>query len=830
MRYFVMGTLLSTVVLTVGAMAADQEVDRSTPVVGVLACDEFYYPNGNFAFTWQNTVALLEDCGIPCLALTPELLMDETVFNPRRVPVLVNIYGDAFPAAALPALERYHRAGGCLVSNGVPFGFLCRRDGKGWTGVYPEESQSPRRHESIGTGLWKRLPAFGSVQYHADSDPLDLGDLPLSAARVDVFFGLDAASLPEGDRLTPIVTVRGRGDGDGEAVAVGVIEHGCGIFDGAIDIWAGSHLYSEPLPVKIAIQQQLFIRSCAWLLERRGVIDAGARAGILDRARVRYSSIPLHAGDWPTPPTEVDPSAAIPRSATPADAWVVVDLRGTDPAARRAAISLQGLLNRDRPFCYVLATPEDEGWLHWLHAAYAPNAAIRQIEVEAFFQEFAAGRFPAVIYDPDALHAAANVATAWAAAHNAIVATEDVAARYGLEVAEDLRKRTFAASHEAFDWALRSWAPGTPRRTASIAPSRDLISDYLIAHRIFPFWVSGPRDAVEPGGDVLGEIRFAQRLLSATPLNTPVFGFGHFALYRGIGEAEMVEMVSRFGKYQVVTGQTPNLSFFSGFRVESLKQKRRTPPQLDPSRVYVALIVSDGDNVNYWHARFPKLWQDPGRGTFPINWSIGPAAMDLEGPMVARAYADATENDHFVAAVSGAGYIYPEIYGTAFAEPAPIFQGFLEQTRALMTRMDIATLHIHHHGPYGETSPATLARYAEFLPALPGDPATALFVGYSRRDYASTYDQSHFEVGGGVPVFYSLSQGNVATVVADIGAAPGETRPAFVYAITHPWRLKPAEFKREFDALGPDFELVTAEELAALYRQHHGSPADAAAD
>ena len=103
------------------------------PKVAVIGIDEFYYPNANFAFTFQRTVALLTECGIPSAALRVAELSDPGVLDPEKYPVLLNIYGDAYPEPAAGNIRRYHREGGCIVSNGVPFGFACRRDRKkGW--------------------------------------------------------------------------------------------------------------------------------------------------------------------------------------------------------------------------------------------------------------------------------------------------------------------------------------------------------------------------------------------------------------------------------------------------------------------------------------------------------------------------------------------------------------------------------------------------------------------------------------------------------------------------------------------------------------------------
>ena len=141
---------------------ASAEADKQIPTddsggIAVLACDDFYYPNASFAFTAETCLEALQDCGIPAEIMGPEDLGDPKRFNPQRCPALLQIYGDAYPEPSLPHLRRYHQAGGCIISNGVPYGFACRRTKRGWQGAFVPEERSPRRHDGIGTGLWTKI-------------------------------------------------------------------------------------------------------------------------------------------------------------------------------------------------------------------------------------------------------------------------------------------------------------------------------------------------------------------------------------------------------------------------------------------------------------------------------------------------------------------------------------------------------------------------------------------------------------------------------------------------------------------------------------------------
>jgi len=596
-------------------------------------------------------------------------------------------------------------------------------------------------------------------------------------------------------------------------VALGIIEHHCEQFEGAIDIWAGSHLFSEPRHNVIRTQEEVFVRSCGYLLERRGAISREQRLRIDTAMDRRLAVRPAEGDRWPMPePVAVLPSNRIvPVAEPPAGLLDVVDLRNAERDLQRTALCLAGLVNRKRVKLFVVCQDFDVDWVSYLVKEQSTN-----LTLEEAFGKYGDSYNGAVIPpDTEELFCGINIATMVAAAKDLIVASEQTARRFGLPVREDLRGR-WKTSKEAYGWIDAECAGQLRRDIAAVcSPEKWLLTDYLVAQRIYILWVTGPRDAAEAGCNTWDEIRLAYDRLSGMPLYSPVLGFGHQGLYRGLGEAEIVEMVSRFAKYLMVTNGTPNLSVYGSFPRTPLRQKRRKPPEFRDDRVYVSVILSDGDNLNYWYSRFPKMWEDPARGTFPIGWSIGPSGLDIEPSMYRRIYAQATENDCFVAAVSGLAYVYPEIYGDGYTDSRELLDEFLRRTRAQMDRMDLRTIHIHHYGPYGGTSLETLERYAGILTP---DKTDLLFVGYGKHDGFPS-DPAKPRLINGVPLSYAATTGKPDESVRQIRHAAGESRPAFVCAHITPWRFKPGQWKQQFDKLGPDYVLVTPEELGQFVKK-----------
>ena len=77
------------------------------------------------------------------------------------------------------------------------------------------------------------------------------------------------------------------------------------------------------------------------------------------------------------------------------------------------------------------------------------------------------------------------------------------------------------------------------------------------------------------------------------------------------------------------------------------------------NRVYVTLTVGEGDNVQYCQRRMRDIWDDPKRGTVPVNWTVSPLLADIGPALLAYYQRTATANDLLISGPSGAGYTYP---------------------------------------------------------------------------------------------------------------------------------------------------------------------------
>lgn len=153
-----------------------------------------------------------------------------------------------------------------------------------------------------------------------------------------------------------------------------------------------------------------------------------------------------------------------------------------------------------------------------------------------------------------------------------------------------------------------------------------------------------------------------------------------------------VDISSMLEKITLAADHAHNLSTYASFDSGVMKQKKQQSYKVKSDDVhYVTFMMSDGDNVQWYTNGMlldRRFFGAKNRGEFPIGWSIPPTLVDLAPIIMEYAYDSQTNNDEFVAGVSGAGYINPGTYDEeAFAE-------FADITGEYMERADLSYLQI----------------------------------------------------------------------------------------------------------------------------------------
>jgi hypothetical protein len=261
-----------------------------------------------------------------------------------------------------------------------------------------------------------------------------------------------------------------------------------------------------------------------------------------------------------------------------------------------------------------------------------------------------------------------------------------------------------------------------------------------------------------------------------------------------------------------------NLSVHSGFPIPALHQVRPPVPALQEDKVYLTWLMSDGDNLPVLsRGNFPQLWKDPTPGQVPIAWSMSPCAALMIPGVVDYYFANASENDVFVGAVSGVGYTYPDDYGQRFTADArqKIVSDFLALTNAYLPRSDLRQLWV-----MGISQPALIERYVAEVTAI-----DALFPDYGKR--ADRVDDPCYPAARGIPVFHAVTNWEegasrarkIELAVEQLRAATTAERPAFLHAFIWNWGADLSILPEVMKRLGPQYVAVRPDHMAALARQ-----------
>ncbi len=286
-----------------------------------------------------------------------------------------------------------------------------------------------------------------------------------------------------------------------------------------------------------------------------------------------------------------------PGSAPPARDLVVCDLRQERPDLRLLIYSLQGLVNRTQPRLYCLSGATDPFWLAWMQERGWIESTETVMQPQELIHRFRDSFQGLIITDPS-VPATKNVATMIASIKDGLVASPRLARELALPVLDDLRGR-WQTSAQSYRWAFENLWPDLSHHVIACSwPEHLALRDYLVQHKVFIFWISGPLDGARKYASPQAEVELMEELLAKIPVNIPVMSYPWAGKDVGIGEGPGVSLFAEFAKYLVGSIDCANLSVHSGISISELRQAP-TPaaPPLQDDAVYISFIHSSGQTT-----------------------------------------------------------------------------------------------------------------------------------------------------------------------------------------------------------------------------------------
>ncbi len=335
--------------------------------------------------------------------------------------------------------------------------------------------------------------------------------------------------------------------------------------------------------------------------------------------------------------------------------------------------------------------------------------------------------------------------------------------------------------------------------------------DFAVQQKIFVVYIED--------SDFTGRLFRDEVMRGLTP-SSLIFGWCQY-------EIKFTLSASRYGHTVIPSDHSYNLSILSSF--DSTDTKFPAAPvgevSLDPNKHYVAIVYSDGDNLQWIQNGFSEYhtWQSY-NSDVPVTWTFSPIASELTDVDITRTLNAAKNGASFITGPSGGGY------SRVTQMNSKELEAFSDYTASVMLNsgLRIMTLLDEIKGVNFDSDMQKRLKY---------------FARYDNIDGGILQlDPNNYAGGGGrvyfvndkpfVTVGYSLwhDSGDASQVTNEwlaeqaenINAMPADITTINGYTVinVHPWTVGPDDLAYFVSQLGDNVEVIPAAELLAAVEQN----------
>jgi len=541
-----------------------------------------------------------------------------------------------------------------------------------------------------------------------------------------------------------------------------------------------------------------------------------------------------------------------------------------------AAACMQGMANRRQGQMLLIWDEQDQTWLDRLTAHGYSIDTSRERPLDWLKQAFESGgefsdmEAKLLLYDPaifevgdDEGHSRimTDVYTVMAGQEDLIPVPVGEQEEWDLPVAYDATKDSSRSSalwteahnpKQAFQWAIDQYEafrePGPVVHShPTVLPTRD----YVVAHRL-PMLFYWP-----DMGDLRS--RFSQVLMDTGP-NQPVIGIwdvfdrkpdqAQMDNQSEYSEHQYLRYFSGHGRPLLVTGPKlagigsggpadgeglANLTWHSGLEQKTKSFGGSTSSQVEyqPDKHYIALMVSDGDNVGYVKGMLAseRWFGNSSRGEHPVNWSFSPAMTELMPGIMSYFYEEASENDYMISSLNGPAYMLLDRYARLY-EPATrekIIRKYGKMWAAYMQEAGqkaswgIMDYDYDASGPIREGHGLKELQWTTASMQEHEAEVEALLLDYHKRPELSDPSDFNFMMND-IPTFHAATRGGmeVKETAQQIRQGTPDQGQGFMHVFLVNWQWNPPKINELVEALGEDYVPVSARTLGKFYKQAKG--------
>jgi hypothetical protein len=484
----------------------------------------------------------------------------------------------------------------------------------------------------------------------------------------------------------------------------------------------------------------------------------------------------------------------------PFNRLTVVNMGGGTNLDQLAATTLEGAYNQQqRPNrLYVVWNSDDQTWLNdnvLREVTYRPlpsPVSGPDGQLDAMLTDYGRDIKGAIVInpsDPDTL----NLATTMAGIDDAMVVDPSqlpLLHRHGIPVIYSFTNMTFASPTGAYQWALTNLFPQTnPADLVMLNPAAfGGLRDYIVATKSFVFYLTSANSAQTP---------LMNQIISGRPVNTPILGYI-------ANEGADVAALSSIGHFLNASDFLENGSDWAA--VPGLRGLRQHQPQAlraDKNTVYVAFLVSDGDNAQYDEHRMFDVWTaGTDLGVVPEGWTTAPGMIDFAPSLINWFFKKLPDNSELLTGPSGVGY--------ATQMTGPDLRQFARLSAGFMGKEDMNTVDFWEN-------PDQIRAYARVsgVPSLSVNAPLA----YEQVGKTAVFGQTSGYVDPAPAMLSTIEQDVLATPTSD---------PVFLEPLVDGWSYAPRSILAMAQALtswgktvGKKFVFTTPSQLALTQEAYH---------
>lgn len=490
----------------------------------------------------------------------------------------------------------------------------------------------------------------------------------------------------------------------------------------------------------------------------------------------------------------------LPSFSLPGQVQDLITLRGNTPYAAAEMYlfaSLKGTINRTKPriFSYEgdAFAEGPHAWLESLGLNWTEPADKWDL-ITKYRTEISG----LIVYDPDQIHTV-NLATVLAKSKNALVVSplllsKLTGAPYNLPVLMDLRGK-FNSKLEVYQSLYDEYWPHLDHRLLiGLNPNahKAALREYAVALGTAVIWLDPKVDA---------ESELLNKFLSSM---LPGANFMGWWPQEGPG----VERASKYGIATIASDWCSNLTVHSGTsRTVKIKPIPKKPAL--KNKIYVAFILSDGDNLQFTEHLMRKLWNNPDRGAVPMGWTVSPAMLDAMPGALNYYWKTSTDNDNLISGPSGYGYTYPNTWSDE-----NLLKKFVSKTEDYNNRAGLRVITVWNT-IVGGINPEVGRIYASEAKSLLG--VTAQNTGGGLTIYNESLP------GMALSCNYCTTEQAMKDHISRAAAGWNKTSPRFIIIQAQPWtNISPTSFKNVANSLNEDYVVVRPDHLFQLIREENG--------